>query len=266
MHNGEGRDTAGRARTVLGKPGPSQAARKERQGDEKGLLNQHRGLPAGRGHHGVPSTQQLPLAPSPSPFGWREDAGWQAAVGSARIGRNPLISLVITATYGFAQLHSVNCLLWARQTDWAELLRFNPFAAPQSSLPPKTGLYPPVTLLLPTPRAFAQILSFQLRTPRRHSTSNQPDPPANFVCSVLITHTPRALGVLRDCVLLFVCQRSPSFLVHSDSVPSSPAGLVPMGGGSTPTSHSVSEHSFLHQICNATFPLLKAQKTEGFTS
>lgn len=75
MHNGEGRDTAGRAQTVLGKPGPSQAARKERQGDEKGLLNQHRGLPASRGHHGVPSTQQLPLAPSPSPFGWREDAG-----------------------------------------------------------------------------------------------------------------------------------------------------------------------------------------------
>lgn len=209
MHNGEGRDTVGRARTVLGKPGPSQAARKERQGDEKGLLNQHRGLPAGRGHHGVPSTQQLPLAPSPSPFGWREDAGWQAAVGSARIGRNPLISLVITATYGFAQLHSVNCLLWARQTDWAELLRFNPFAAPQSSLPPKTGLYPPVTLLLPTPRAFAQILSFRLRTPRRHSTSNQPDPPANFVCSVLATHTPQALGVLRDCVLFFFLPEEP---------------------------------------------------------
>lgn len=58
MDNGEGRDTAGRARTVLGKPGPSQAARK-----------------GGWVHHGVPSTQQLPLAPSPSPFGWREDAG-----------------------------------------------------------------------------------------------------------------------------------------------------------------------------------------------
>lgn len=63
-------------------------------------------------------------------------------------------------------------------------------------------------------------------------------------------------------MLLFVCKRSPSSLVHSDSVPSSPAGLVPMGGGSTPKSQSVSEHSFLHKICNATFLLLKAQKTE----
>lgn len=54
-------------------------------------------------------------------------------MGSTQKGRNPLISLVITATYGFAQLHSVNWLLQASQTDWAEWLGLNPLAATRAS-------------------------------------------------------------------------------------------------------------------------------------
>lgn len=54
-------------------------------------------------------------------------------MGSAQKGRNPLISLVITATYGFAQLHSINWLLQASQTDWAEWSGFNPLAATRAS-------------------------------------------------------------------------------------------------------------------------------------
>lgn len=65
---------------------------------------------------------------------WVAGGCWQAPVGSTQKGRNPLISLVITATYGFAQLHSVNWLLQARQTDWAEWLCFNPFTTPSTAL------------------------------------------------------------------------------------------------------------------------------------
>lgn len=115
------------------------AVYKETQGDEKGYLNKHWAVPMGPPSPlgfftecpGKSGSCFPPLTESFRVAGGR----WQAAVGSTQKGRNPLISLVITATYGFAQLHSVNWLLQASQTDWAERLGFNPFAAPRARQP-----------------------------------------------------------------------------------------------------------------------------------
>lgn len=118
--------------------------------------------------------EQLPVCPLCQPFGVA-GGRWQAAVGSASKGRNPLISLVITATYGFAQLHLVNWLLQASQTDWAERLSFNPFTAPQGQ--PDIGAAFPQNsagLSCNTERAFPQNSAVLSSNPAGSCAKDQP--------------------------------------------------------------------------------------------